>query len=205
MARIVGRYDRDVASAVVAQLPLDARRVVVRGTSGSGKTAMAQCIAATLRITHVELDAVFHQADWTPLSDEAFAARVASVAEQEAWVVCGNYRLVADLLMARADTVILFDLPRRIVMTRIVRRTLRRVVKRQELWNGNRERWRNLFSLDPEESVIAWAWTTHAERHERIAEFLARPPRADLRLVHVATRADERLVYDGLLDPVHVA
>ncbi len=89
---------------------------------------MAQRIAATLRINHVELDAVFHQPDWTPLSDEAFAARVASVAEQEAWVVCGNYRLVADLLMARADTVILFDLPRRIVMTRIVRRTLRRVV-----------------------------------------------------------------------------
>jgi adenylate kinase family enzyme len=204
MARIVGRYDRGVASAVVAQLPFDARRVVVRGTSGSGKTALAQRIAATLRITHVELDAVFHQPGWTPLSDEAFAARVASVAEQEAWVVCGNYRLVADLLLARADTAILFDLPRRIVMTRIVRRTLRRVVRRQELWNGNRERWRNLFRLDPEESVIAWAWTTHAERHERIVEFLAHPPRGDLRLVHIATRDDERLVYAGLRDPVHV-
>ncbi len=137
---------------------------------------MAQRISATLRVTHVELDAVYHQPDWTPLSDEAFAARIASVAEQDAWVVCGNYRRVAELLMDRADTVILIDLPRSIVMARIVRPTLRRVVRRQELWNGNRERWRNLCSLDPEASVIAWAWTTHAERHEWIAEFLAHPP-----------------------------
>jgi adenylate kinase family enzyme len=204
MARIVGRYDRVVASAIVAQLPCDARRVVVRGSSGSGKTTMARRISTALDVPHVELDGVFHQPEWTPLSDEAFVASVAAVAAEDAWVVCGNYRRVADLLVDRADTAVLFDLPRWIVMSRIVRRTLGRIVRHEELWNGNRERWRNFFTLDPEESVIVFAWKKHAARHEWVAEFLAHPPHDGLRMLRIASRSDERMVYAGLSVPVGV-
>jgi adenylate kinase family enzyme len=187
-----------VASAVVTQLPADARRIVVRGTSGSGKSTLACRVAEVLDVEHVELDAVFHQPGWTPLDDETFRERIASVADGAAWVACGNYRVVADLLVARADTIVLYDLPRWTVMSRIVRRTLRRLVRHEELWNGNRERWQNLVSTNPEESVIAWAWTTHADRHLGVMEFLAHPPRDDLRLIHLASTTDERRFYDGL-------
>lgn len=188
-----------MASGVVAQLPLDARRIVVRGTSGSGKTTLARRIVATRGMPHVELDGVFHQKGWVPLDDEQFKGRIAEVAARDRWVVCGNYREVAPLLLARADTVVLFDLPKRTVMARIVWRTLRRVVRREELWNGNMERWANIFSLDKEVSVIAWAWQTHARRHEEIAAFLAHPPHGELRVVHVASAAGERVVYAGLV------
>ena len=191
-----------MTSRVVAQLPCDARRIVIRGTSGSGKTTLAQRISKVTGLPHVELDGVFHQPGWQPLADDVFAERVATVAAQDAWVVCGNYRQVADLLLARADTVVLYDLPRRVVMSRILRRTLRRALRREELWNGNKERWRNLFSTDPEVSVVAWAWTTHRARHEWTTQFLARPPRDALSLLHVTTVADERLVCAGLLAPV---
>jgi adenylate kinase family enzyme len=190
-----------VASCVVAQLPCDARRIVIRGTSGSGKTTLARRICTVTGMPHVELDGVFHQPGWQPLSDDAFTERVAAVVAEDAWVVCGNYRQVADLLLARADTIVLYDLPRRVVMARILRRTLRRTVRREELWNGNKERWRNLFSTDPEESVVAWAWTTHQARHEWTTQFLARPPRDGLSLVHLTTVADERLFCAGLLAP----
>ncbi|MEH1129765.1 hypothetical protein [Micromonospora sp. CPCC 206061] len=49
------------------------------------------------------------------------------------------------------------DLPRHTVMRQIISRAVRRVAFRVELWNGNRERWRNLFTRDPNESVILWA------------------------------------------------
>ena len=48
----------------------------------------------------------------------------------------------------RADTVVWLDLPRSQVMRQIVSRTFRRVLTREELWNGNREPVENL-----------WAWT----------------------------------------------
>ena len=188
-----------MASEVAAHLPRDARRIVVRGTSGSGKTTLARAIAESRDLRFVELDALFHQPRWTPLDEGSFRDAVAAVARTEGWVVCGNYRAVADLRLDRCDTVVLFDLPRRTVMSRVVRRTLRRIATREELWNGNRERARNLLSTDPETSVIAWAWTTHARRHVETLAFIAAPPRDGLRIVHVASRADERRVY-GQLD-----
>jgi adenylate kinase family enzyme len=176
------------------QLPSDARRVIIRGTSGSGKTTLARRIAATRAIPHHELDGIFHQAGWTPLDDEAFRTAVAAFMDDEHWVVCGNYRQVAPLLFER----VLLDLPRRRVMSRVLRRSLRRAVLSQELWNGNKERFRNLLRTDPEVSIIAWAWTTHAQRHVEMSEFLADPSRPELRLVHVTTAARLRRLSDGL-------
>lgn len=173
-------------------LPDDARRVVVRGTTGSGKTTLARQIASSYDIPHVELDALFHQPGWTTLPEAEFVARVAAATEGDRWVVCGNYSAVEGLVLERADTAVLYDLPRSLVMWRLVRRSLRRALRREVLWNGNREPWRNFYRLDdPSRSVIAWAWTTHRRRHEALAKLAASPP-AHLRVVHVANREQER-------------
>ncbi|MRH92736.1 adenylate kinase [Nocardia sp. SYP-A9097] len=144
------------------------RRISVAGTSGSGKSALARRISGRLGIPHIELDAIHHQADWTPLGEAEFRAAVGERIAQDAWVVDGNYHgKLGHLVWSRADTVVWFDLPRWQVMMQIIRRTLIRLLARHELWNGNRERGRNLFSLNPEHSVIAWAWTTHARNRDR--------------------------------------
>ncbi len=83
------------------------------------------------------------------------------------WVVDGNYSVVQDIVWARADTVVWFDLPFALVMARVIRRTVRRAILRTELWNGNREPFRNFISLDPQKSIIAWAATHHRRAHER--------------------------------------
>jgi hypothetical protein len=70
-------------------------------------------------------------------------------------VVDGNYRaVVPDLVWARADTVVWLDLPRRTVLRRVTWRSLRRVVRREELWNGNRETLATVLSWDPKRSVV---------------------------------------------------
>jgi adenylate kinase family enzyme len=116
-----------------------------------------------LELPLLELDSVFHQPGWTPLATGEFRARVGQFVARSDWVVDGNYSAIRDLTWKRADTVVWLDLPRPLVMRRLIWRTLRRVAGRQELWNGNHERWMNFFSLDPEKSVIAWAWLKHAE------------------------------------------
>ena len=161
------------------------RRVSVVGTSGAGKSTFAAALADVLSVPWLELDSVYHQADWTPLPAEEFRLRVAAVASGPGWVIDGNYSAVRDLVWARADTVVWLDLPKRTVMRRVIWRTLRRAVGRVELWNGNRERWRNFFTWDDQESVIAWAWHTHDSRRERYATALADPAAGHLRVVRL--------------------
>jgi hypothetical protein len=64
------------------------------------------------------------------------------------------------------------------------------VAGRQELRNGNRERWRNFFRWNPEQSVISWAWHTHAAVRARYAAAAADPASAQLRFVRLASRRD---------------
>jgi adenylate kinase family enzyme len=168
------------------------RRVSVIGTSGSGKSTISEEIARILGCPLLELDAVFHQADWAPLDPEEFRRRVTEVAAGDSWVIDGNYSAVRPIVWARADTVVWLDLPKRIVMRRLIWRTLRRAAGRQELWNGNRERWRNVFTWNPEESVISWAWHKHGEYRERYAAAAADAANTHLRFIHLTSPASVR-------------
>ncbi len=168
------------------------RRVSVVGTSGAGKSTFASSLALVLGAAFLELDAEHHQAGWTPLPAAEFRALVAAAAAGERWVIDGNYGTVQDLVWARADTVVWLDLPRRTVMRRVIWRSLRRAAGRTELWNGNRERWQNFFSLDKEESVIAWAWQTHASNRARYEAAMADPAHAQLRFVRLRSPAAVR-------------
>lgn len=136
-------------------------RVSVIGSSGSGKTTVARALSSRLGLPLLELDAVFHQPDWQQKPDPDFRAEVADFISGDRWVVDGNYTShgVAQLVWPRADTVVWLDPTRPVVMRRVIGRTLRRAVTREELWNGNRERWTNLFSTKAEENMILWAWT----------------------------------------------
>lgn len=140
------------------------------GISGSGKSTLAKTLSQRFELPRTELDAIHHQPNWTPISDVGFVAALEPTLEQDQWVIDGNYSQVTDLILQRADTVILLDYSRPVVMARVLRRTLLRGLLRTELWNGNRESLRNLLSRDPEVNVVMWAWTMHGRRHERNLE-----------------------------------
>lgn len=168
------------------------RRVSVVGNSGSGKTTLGRALARRLGVPFVELDAIFHQPGWQPLPAEEFVRRVEAVVAGDGWVIDGNYSAVQDLVWRRADTVIWFDLPRRIVMRQVVTRTLRRAISRAELWNGNREPITGLFRIDPEKSIIRWAWTQHAKYHRRYTAASTDPRYGHLTFVRIGSRVDVR-------------
>jgi adenylate kinase family enzyme len=173
--------------------------VAVVGCSGSGKTTLARSLAQTLGVPHIELDAIFHQPGWTPLDDDTFRARVGQAAEAPAWVVDGNYSTVRDIVWPRADTVVWFDLPYAVVMARTIRRTMRRVVTRQELWNGNKEPWSNLWSLKPEKSIIAWAATRHKVYRQRYGAAEHDPRWAGLDFVRLRSQREANAFLDEVM------
>jgi len=155
-------------------------RIVVTGTSGAGKTTLARVIARQLGVPHIELDAINWQAGWHDLIRHdplEFFCRVSEAIEADAWVLDGNYERVRALVWERATHVVWLDYERRVVMARVIRRSLVRVLLRTELWAGNREQWRKL--LRPSHP-IRWAWATWARRRRDTAERLARPEYAGL-------------------------
>ena len=94
---------------------------------------------------------MFWDADWTkrdPDEARALIAEFVSAADR-GWVVDGNWSVGTDGLLTDADALVWLDYPRRTVMARVVRRTLRRGLLRTELWHGNRENLRNVLKRGP--------------------------------------------------------
>jgi adenylate kinase family enzyme len=167
------------------------RRIWVVGTSGSGKSTLAAVIRERLGVPWIQLDELFHQPDWTPLPKSEFRAAVARAVAGDVWVVDGNYTgTLEDLVLDRADTVVSLELPRRTVMRQVVWRTARRIVTREELWNGNRERLRNVFSLDRDRSIILWAWTSHGKAERRAAAAREEPKYRGVQFVQLRSRSE---------------
>ena len=166
------------------------KRISVVGNAGAGKSWLGGRLAATLGVPFVELDAIHHLADWEPINPEDFLARVSALAATDEWVIDGNYRpvVVDGPVWQRADTVVWLDLPRRTVMRQVTLRTLRRIVHRDELWNGNRERIRTLWARDPNESIIRWAWTQHAKYQQRFNSAMASPRLTHIHFVRLTSR-----------------
>ena len=155
------------------------RRVVVFGTTGSGKSRLAERLAARRGLRVVELDALFWGRDWQPAPVELFRHRVGRETGDGDWIVVGNYGQVRDLVWQPADTLVWLDLPLPLVMWRLLRRTVQRVATKEELWGtGNRESWRQAFFS--RHSILLWALKTHRRNHEKYAlecEFLAKEKR----------------------------
>jgi adenylate kinase family enzyme len=163
------------------------QRICVVGNSGSGKSTLAKALAARLGASYLELDSVFHQPGWQPLDREIFRDRIEAFTEAPSWVVDGNYSAVRDIVWRRADTVVWLDLPRHRVMRQLLWRTVRRMTTGAELWNGNRERWRNLLTWDRQESVISWGWHTFGSNRARYAAAAADPANEHLSFVRLTS------------------
>lgn len=162
------------------------QRISIIGTSGSGKTTLAGRLAAALEVPHLELDAIYHQAGWTPLPDDDFRDQVREFCAAERWVVCGKYALVRPIVFARADTIVCIDHDRVRQTIRVAGRTLRRAVRREELWNGNRESLTNLWPFQaPERSMVRWTWENIPRTRSLFDEIEARPPHRDVTVVRL--------------------
>lgn len=156
------------------------KRIAVVGVSGSGKTTVAAEVADRLAYRHVELDGIHHQPNWVPIDPAQFRRIVSEIVVDDGWVIDGNYgSLVQDIVLEHADTVVWLDLPRRVVMPAITRRTLTRMTLRRKLWNDNQERFRSLLDRRPEENILLWSWTKHSPVAERYARLSAEPGRID--------------------------
>jgi adenylate kinase family enzyme len=147
-------------------------RVLVMGSTGSGKSTFARTLAGRLGVARIEQDALNWDPGWTNLSqvDPAeLRRRMIRAMAPEHWVSEGNYSAVRDLILPRATHLVWLDYSRAVIMPRVIRRSVVRAITKNELWpgSGNRELARRWLDKD---HPIRWAWDTF---HRRRAEYEA--------------------------------
>jgi adenylate kinase family enzyme len=166
-------------------LPHRPRRVVVAGATGSGKTTLARRIGLALDLPATEMDALHHGPSWTPRPE--FMADVETFTSADAWVSEWQYPESRGLLADRADTLVWLDVPARVALTRVVRRTVARRIRDEELWHGNKEAPLHTVFTDPEH-IVRWAWRTRHLLRELVPEVEASHP--ELVIVRLRTGSD---------------
>lgn len=159
------------------------QRIIVIGTTGSGKTTLAAQLAQILGIIHLELDAFYWGPDWAEAPLDVFRASVALALSPRAWVADGNYSKVRDIVWGHADTVVWLDYPLPVVLGRLTKRTLHRVITREELWNGNRENVR--MTLFSRESILLWALKTYRKQRRVYPALLGQPEYSHLAVIRL--------------------
>ena len=160
-------------------------RIAIVGTSGSGKTTLARQTSERLGSPHVELDSLSWGPNWTEVPIDVFRAHVEKALSGDTWVVDGNYSKVRPLIWSRADTIVWLDYPFRVVLGRILQRTIRRVVLQEECCNGNRETFQKAFLS--RDSMILWAVQTYQKKRTHYSTLFQQPEFAHLKKVRLTS------------------
>jgi RimJ/RimL family protein N-acetyltransferase/adenylate kinase family enzyme len=145
-------------------------RIVIVGTSSSGKTTLAKNLSSTLEIPHKELDSFYWESNWTEADPEIFRERIQNFTQKEKWITDGNFFQVKDLVWGRATTVIWLDYPFLHIIKQFFTRSVRRSLSKEELWNGNTETfWNSIFSPN---SLLMWILKSYRHNKVRIGTLL---------------------------------
>ncbi len=178
--------------------PLPYHRLVVVGTTSSGKSTLAKRLAGKLGYDFIELDALHWEPNWTEAPLEVFRQRVETATQAPAWVVAGNYHVVRDIVWPRAEAVIWLDYPFWRVFWQLTRRTFLRWWTQELLWGTNRESLWTHFKLWSEESLFHWLVKTYWRRKREIPALLALPEHRRLQLIHFEHPRETEAWLNGL-------
>ena len=159
------------------------RRIVVVGSTSSGKSTVAARLAAQLGLDFIELDALHWEPNWTEASEGVLRERVEAATRVDGWVVAGNYHQVRDIIWPRAEVILWLDYSLPLIFGRLTWRTLKRGLTREELWNGNRESLLTHFKLWSPDSLFHWLFKTYWRRKREFPALFAEPAHAHLRVI----------------------
>ncbi|WP_047257897.1 hypothetical protein [Chromobacterium subtsugae] len=166
----------------------DARRILIVGCSCSGKTTFAGKLSRATGIPAADLDPLYWGPGWTPRPAETFLQSVRHAADQPNWIISGNYSAARHLLWTRATDIIWLDYDFPLVFFRAIRRTLGRCISRRELWNGNRESFRQSFLS--RDSILRWVASSHGRLRADFGRAKAQTDYPQLRWRHFRSPAE---------------
>jgi adenylate kinase family enzyme len=165
-------------------------RVVIYGTSGSGKSTFAAKLAGARGVPCIELDVINWRPGWVDRSGtdlDGFIRDVETAISDVAWVSTGSYGVVRKALWARATDLVYLDLPRHVIMRQVIWRSLKRAASDKDVFPGCKENWTRLLTA---EHPIRWAWSTYYRRRALFETLTQDPAFAHLRIHRCKSRLE---------------
>ena len=148
----------------------DARRILVYGATGSGKSTMARQLSELTGIPWTSVDDICWRPGWVAMPPSEQLAHFAALTSEDSWILDAAYPAWRPLAVERADLVIAMDYPRLVSLTRVLRRTVTRMRRREEICNGNYESWGRFVSRD---SLVVWHFTSFRSKRAEMRDWAA--------------------------------
>jgi adenylate kinase family enzyme len=149
------------------------QRILVYGVTGSGKSTLARRIGERLGLPYHAVDDLTWERGWVPVAEQVQRERIAAICAGDEWVLDSAYGMWLEVPLARTDLIVGLDLPRWISLSRVLRRTVGRIVRREPTCNGNRETVRNAFF--DSESILLWHFRSFSRKRRRMRAWHADP------------------------------
>lgn len=120
------------------------RRICILGNSGAGKSTLAAVLGDVSGLPVVHLDRIFWKPGWIEAPEAEVRAAMTSAAENDAWIIDGNFKKTLPQRLEKADLVIYIDYNPIFCLWRVLWRMLRRK-RRPDMADGCTERFNPEF------------------------------------------------------------
>ena len=146
------------------------KKIVIVGTSSSGKTTLAIKLSKKFKANCCDQDELFWLPGWKRRPIEEFRALVVQAVMRDSWIVSGNYSVVRDIVWEDADTIIWLDYSLFRCLYQGVKRALQNIFMKKVFCNGNRESFSQLFCS--RYSIIWWITKSHFIKRRRYKKLI---------------------------------
>jgi adenylate kinase family enzyme len=149
------------------------QKIVVVGSTGSGKTTLAKAISKKLNIQHVELDSLSWLPGWKQRQVYELMEIVEKITCGSEWVICGNYPKLRVFTIYKADVIVWLDYPFFLCFWQTLKRSIGQILKREKYSNGDQETFVRLCT--PKSSIIIWLIRNFKKRNKIYAQMMEDP------------------------------
>src|SRR5229473_336065 len=97
-------------------------KIVIIGSPGAGKTALARKLGSMLKMKVIHLDRLFWQRDWKRKARDTRIDILQDLVREKRWIIEGTYLNSSKIHMKAADTIIFLDISPILCLQRIIKR-----------------------------------------------------------------------------------
>lgn len=146
-----------------------ARRVLIYGVTGSGKTTLARKLSEVTSLPWYSVDDLTWEPGWVEVGNDEQRRRISEICARPEWILDTAYGRWRDIPLLRAEVIVALDYRRAVSLQRLLRRTAARCWDRTPICNDNTESLRTAVGPN---SIIRWHFRSFSRKRDQIERWM---------------------------------